>query len=205
MRKAFQIFLSLAAAAAAAAAAAGTAGTIVTVGDYAVELAVEGTSAFRVSICDTKNGCAAPAMVADCPMIAPHAEHAAVTLTRDGVTAPFGAITLAPTGLLTLTDAAGNVLSRANLSLTTASGHISATFGASAAAKFYGAGAGHSVGFELAKLKSQPKVANTELEVSRFWSTDGFAALGVSPLPNNAGPGQAGNAYGASWDAQPDM
>ena len=130
-------------------------------------------------------------------------------MTTDSVTAPFGSITLDPAGLLALTDAAGKVLSRANLSLTTASGQggtaISATVGASASAKFYGSGAGHRSGFQLAKLSSQPKVENTELEVSRFWSTDGFSALGVSPLPNNAGPGQAGNGYGASWDATPDV
>ena len=76
MRRTFQLFLSLAAAAARNAASGP--GTIVTVGDFKVELAVEGASAFRVSICDTKNGGAAPAKIDDCPMIAPHTAHAAV-------------------------------------------------------------------------------------------------------------------------------
>eukprot|EP00729_Bicosta_minor_P012714 gene12714-26752_t len=180
----------------------GPAGVVVNVGQYVVELAVEGASAFRLSF-TPKNKI--PAQI-DCPMIAMKTGYAKQTTTKDSISTSFGTLALdASTGSLSLADAAGKTLFKQAINIQKATypgGHalpaISVTLGASAGAKFYGAGAGHHVGFELNKTSSTAYVSNTELMTSRFWSTDGYAALGVSAIPSTD-PVGGSNKYGAAW------
>lgn len=178
---------------------AAVAAVVVSVSGFKVELAVQGPSAFRLSAC--KAPCT-PTQI-QTVMLDPDAAHAAATTTASSIKTAFGTLALDASGTLTLSDPAGKVLSSAPLSLNqTADAELGTTtrlsFGKSTGAKLYGAGAGHTVGFELAKTESNPKVANTELEVSRFWSTDGFAALGVTPLPSDPNDPKS---YPAAWKA----
>ena len=178
-------------------ASAAPASVIVAVGGFKVELAVQGQSAFRLSVC--KSPCT-PAQI-DSVMLDPKTEHAAATTTASSIKTSFGSLSLDLTGTLTLSDAAGKVLSQAGLNLTQTSATTGLSVGRSASAKLYGAGAGHTVGFALAKTESNPKVDNTELEVSRFWSTDGFATLGVTPLPSDPNDHKS---FPAKWTAASD-
>lgn len=73
---------------------------------------------------------------------------------------------------------------------------ISLQLGAGSGAKFYGAGGGFSTVMSLTASASSAHVSNTEFTVPHYWSTDGYAALGVSAsqyVPN------ALNAYPATW------
>lgn len=78
----------------------GPAGVVVNVGQYVVELAVEGASAFRLSI-TPKNKI--PAQI-DCPMIAMKTGYAKQTTTKDSISTSFGTLALdASTGQLLYT------------------------------------------------------------------------------------------------------
>jgi hypothetical protein len=143
-------------------------------------------------------------------MIVAKTTHAAATSTKNSISTSFGSLTLDATGTLILTNAKGAIISKTSLNIThttfplsnAAKGGdlraLSLSFGHTADAKLYGAGAGHSVGFSLEKNASYAHVDNTELMTSRFWSTDGYAALGVSPIPS-VDPLGGSNSYGAAY------
>ena len=181
-----------------AAAVATPHGVLVTLSSgFKVELAVQGLSAFRVSAANAKG--VAPAQLPS-PMLAEQAAYAKFTPSASGIKTSFGALSLTAAGVLTLADAAGKILSSgALLEGSPPAGTTALAFGKSAGAKFYGSGAGKNSGFALEKTSSSPHVANTDLSVSRFWSTDGFAALGVTSFASD--PKHNGQ-YPASWDTK---
>jgi alpha-glucosidase (family GH31 glycosyl hydrolase) len=64
--------------------------------------------------------------------------------------------------------------------------------------RFFGAGGGYSTVTSLTATSSNPHVSNTEFFVPHYWSTDGYAALGVTAELFNP---KSVNAYEASWNA----
>eukprot|EP00299_Pterocystis_sp_00344_P019732 c9762_g1_i1.p1 GENE.c9762_g1_i1~~c9762_g1_i1.p1 ORF type:complete len:894 (-),score=194.25 c9762_g1_i1:20-2701(-) len=75
---------------------------------------------------------------------------------------------------------------------------ITINLGKSSTAKFYGPGCGSDDANKLAKTASNPLVSNTIFYTPHYYSTDGYAALGVSALDFD--PNQI-LAYPANWDA----
>jgi hypothetical protein len=129
------------------------------VGGFQVQLAVQGASAFRLSVC--KSPCT-PTQIPTV-MLAPHPVHAQATTTASSIHTAFGSLALdSASGVLTLTDSAGKTLSKAALGLsqTAKDGGVGAgamttslSLGKSGGGQLYGAGAGHNVGFSLYSSK----------------------------------------------------
>jgi hypothetical protein len=131
------------------------------VGGFQVQLAVQGASAFRLSVC--KSPCT-PTQIPTV-MLAPHPVHAQATTTASSIHTAFGSLALdSASGVLTLTDSAGKTLSKAALGLsqTAKDGGVGAgamttslSLGKSGGGQLYGAGAGHNVGFTRASILRQ--------------------------------------------------
>lgn len=75
---------------------------------------------------------------------------------------------------------------------------ISLTLARSQSALFYGAGGSSGSVLTLTQTSSNAYVQNTAFMTSHYWTTDGYAALGVSPILYT--PGQE-NQYPVSWSA----
>lgn len=76
---------------------------------------------------------------------------------------------------------------------------VTITLNRAQSALYYGAGAGGNNAQQLSQTSSSPHVVNTEFFTSHYWSTEGYAALGVSELDFD--PATFYN-YPASWNAQ---
>ena len=77
-------------------------------------------------------------------------------------------------------------------------GSLRVSLGQSGGALYYGAGTGGDDSHTLTRTSSFPKVANTAFYTPHYYSTDGYAALGVSSLQYDPATIYA---YPVSWDA----
>ena len=185
-------------------------GVVVPCGAAKLELAVASDSSFRIS---AAFGDAAPAQIAS-EMVAPQTSFAKWAAAKDGaysgIRTSFGTLLASPSGGLKLLDAAGHVLS-ATESFTSASASTSpsnaaaptptpttaASLGSTSSALFYGPGADGGAAESMTHTQSQPVVKNTAFWTPHFWSTDGYAALGVAEF-TDIQTGKLGS-YPATW------
>jgi alpha-glucosidase len=73
---------------------------------------------------------------------------------------------------------------------TPAPGRLSLSFSSSSSTKLYGGGSGKGQSSTLSRTSVSPHVQNTEVYVPYYYSTDGYSALGVTPIVD--APGQPG-------------
>jgi len=142
-----------------------------------VALSTRGPSAFRVRFL-SENKTPLPI---ETPMVGPDAADAPFSKATSGlgagISTSFGSALLSPTGELLLLDAAGSVLTR---SLPLAAGGDGVVSLATARGKLYGRGAGTRDASMLTALSASGSVTNREVYAPHYYSTDGYAALGVA-------------------------
>ncbi len=160
-----------------------THGIAVSVAGARVELAVEGGSAFRVSL--DYEGSSGPHASR---MVAPKTQYASFQVVHDddwvGIKTSFGQVRVTPAGEFELLSASGKTLSQSKALGTLKSDKITVKLGGAGTRAYYAAGASH--GTPLVASKSTPYVHNDYGSGAVSWLPqyfsleDGYGALAVS-------------------------
>lgn len=165
-----------------------------------VELAVGGLTSFRISIAYDGS----PKAI-NSPMIDKVTEYPEFSVIHDGtiygIKTSFGELRLDSEtgGFLMVDDKGENLTVTKKLSQKVANGtEIELSLGRSKNALFYGSGASELNPKTLPRNHSDPNVHNRGFATSHYYSTDGYAALGVSPHSYSQ---KDFKHYPAPWDA----
>eukprot|EP01012_Entosiphon_sulcatum_P028013 TRINITY_DN3384_c0_g1_i1.p1 TRINITY_DN3384_c0_g1~~TRINITY_DN3384_c0_g1_i1.p1 ORF type:complete len:742 (-),score=126.42 TRINITY_DN3384_c0_g1_i1:48-2273(-) len=163
-------------------------GILVSIHGFEVELAVEGLLSFRVS-----PGFGVTPSKIDSPMISQKTSYASFVVFNDGpfvgIRTSFGDVSVDPgTATLRLRDKSDRVIISSGANFAKQSGqNVNIILGTGADPLFYGAGASQNTANNLTANQSQAVVQNTAFWTSHYWSTDGYAALGVTDSQDQPG------------------
>eukprot|EP00928_Gymnodinium_smaydae_P026146 TRINITY_DN20619_c0_g3_i3.p1 TRINITY_DN20619_c0_g3~~TRINITY_DN20619_c0_g3_i3.p1 ORF type:complete len:755 (-),score=53.23 TRINITY_DN20619_c0_g3_i3:75-2339(-) len=145
-------------------------------GAGSVALSTRGTSAFRVRFSPESEEI-------DSPLVGPDLPDAPFervdTGGNSGISTSFGSLLVTSSGHLELYDKEAKLLARSTGPGVPLRGGIAIAFLRSSGSRLYGRGAGQSDALKLSGTSVLPRVGNTESFVPYYWSTDGYAAMGV--------------------------
>jgi len=174
-----RLVLLIAAAAAAAAAAREVVVDLPTGGRLG--LSTRGATAFRVRFLTGEDRSRRPL---DSPMVAPRAPDAPFVKVDDlpggvgrGIRSAIGALTVTSAGELELRDVGGRVLTKSE---PVAAGKVAVALSSTPGAKLYGGGTAREDAMRLSKSAGGGHIVNKATYVPYYYSTDGYAALGVT-------------------------